>query len=86
MRSSIRAFGLDPNDLATTSRRSARTQRPEWTNLHLWRHIFSAGQSVGLIDELLPVHAIVDRLTVEFDATAVITRPLANTLEELWSM
>ena len=79
MRSSIRAFGLDPNNLVPLAD-APRTQRPEWTNLHLWRHIFSAGQSVGLIDELLPVHVIVDRLAVEFDATAVAsTRPLANT-------
>ena len=86
MRSSIRAFGLDPNNLAPLAD-APRTQRPERTNLHLWRHIFSAGQSVGLIDELLPVHAIVDRLAVEFDATAVASQGRWRTrLEELWSM
>ena len=78
MRSSIRAFGLDPNNLASLAD-APRTQRPEWTNLHLWRHIFSAGQSVGLIDELLPVHAIVDDSRSSSMRPGRITRPLANT-------
>lgn len=61
MRSSITAVGLDPNSLPTV-----RTDMPE--GVMAWRDIWSAGQSVGLIDAAEPVAALVTRLATEFEA------------------
>jgi nitronate monooxygenase len=60
MRSSVEAVGLDPNTLPDT-----RTDMPE--GVLPWRDIWSAGQSVGLIDTVEPVAALVDRLASEFE-------------------
>jgi nitronate monooxygenase len=60
MRSSISAVGLDPKTLPTT-----RTDMPE--GVMPWRDIWSAGQSVGLIDAVEPVADLVDRLATEFE-------------------
>jgi nitronate monooxygenase len=60
MRSSVEAAGLDPNTLP-----DVRTDMPE--GVLPWRDIWSAGQSVGLIDTVEPVAALVDRLASEFE-------------------
>jgi nitronate monooxygenase len=60
MRSSIASVGLDPASLPNT-----RTDMPE--GVLPWRDIWSAGQSVGLIDAIEPVAALVDRLATEFE-------------------
>ena len=60
MRSSVEAVGLDPNTLP-----DVRTDMPE--GVLPWRDIWSAGQSVGLIDTVEPVAALVDRLASEFE-------------------
>lgn len=60
MRSSVEAVGLDPKTLP-----DARTEMPE--GVLPWRDIWSAGQSVGLIDSVEPVAALVDRLVSEFE-------------------
>lgn len=56
---SVRAVGLDPAALPAT--RMRMPARP-------WRDIWSAGHSVGMIDDLVPVAELVDRLVVEFGA------------------
>jgi nitronate monooxygenase len=60
MRSSLEHVGLDPKTLPTV-----RTDMPE--GVMPWRDIWSAGQSVGLIDRVEPVAALVDRLATEFE-------------------
>lgn len=61
IRQSVEQVGLDPKTLPAT-----RTAMPE--GVKPWRDIFSAGQSVGLIDRIEPVAALVDRLAREFEA------------------
>jgi nitronate monooxygenase len=60
MRSSLEAVGLDPKTLPDTI-----TPMPE--GVMAWRDIWSAGQSVGLIDAVEPVADLVDRLATEFE-------------------
>lgn len=64
IRDSIEAVGLDADTLPTV-----RTAMPE--GVKPWRDIYSAGQSVGLIDEVEPVAALVTRLAGEFAALGV---------------
>ena len=61
MRSSVESVGLDPKTLP-----NVRSDMPE--GVLPWRDIWSAGQSVGLIDAVEPVAALVDRLASEFEA------------------
>lgn len=60
MKSSVEAAGLDPRTLPDT-----RTDMPE--GVLPWRDIWSAGQSVGLIDMVEPVADLVERLANEFE-------------------
>jgi nitronate monooxygenase len=63
MKSSLEQVGLDPKTLPDTI-----TAMPE--GVMAWRDIWSAGQSVGLIDAVEPVAALVDRLAQEFEQLA----------------
>tara|TARA_R110000824_G_scaffold37553_4_gene115477 strand:+ start:4612 stop:5541 length:930 start_codon:yes stop_codon:yes gene_type:complete len=65
MRQSIEAVGLDPKSLP-----GVRSPMPE--GVKPWRDIWSAGQSVGLIDSVEPVADLVARLTQEFEALPAI--------------
>jgi nitronate monooxygenase len=60
MRSSLELVGLDPKTLPDTI-----TPMPE--GVMAWRDIWSAGQSVGLIDAVEPVADLVERLATEFE-------------------
>jgi nitronate monooxygenase len=61
MRASVEAVGLDPAALP-----AKRAPMPD--GVVPWRDIWSAGQSVGLIDAVEPVASLVDRLADEFAA------------------
>jgi nitronate monooxygenase len=61
MRSSIEAVGLDASTLP-----NVRSEMPE--GVMPWRDIWSAGQSVGLIDAVEPVADLVDRFAREFES------------------
>lgn len=61
MRPSIEAVGLDVKALP-----DVRSPMPE--GIMPWRDIWSAGQSVGLIDEVEPVADLVARLKADFEA------------------
>lgn len=63
IRDSLEAAGLDVASLPAT-----RTAMPE--GVKPWRDLFSAGQSVGLIDAVEPVASLVARLAAEFRALA----------------
>lgn len=65
MRQSIEAVGLDPKTLP-----AVRSPMPE--GVKPWRDIWSAGQSVGLIDSVEPVADLVARLTREFETLPAI--------------
>jgi nitronate monooxygenase len=60
MKSSLEAVGLDPKTLPDTI-----TPMPD--GVKAWRDIWSAGQSVGLIDAVEPVEDLVERLATEFE-------------------
>lgn len=60
MRSSVEAVGLDPKTLP-----NVRSEMP--AGVMPWRDIWSAGQSVGLIDAVEPVADLVNRLATEFE-------------------
>jgi len=59
IRDSIERAGIDPDSLP-----AHRTAMPE--GIKPWRDLFSAGQSVGLIDGIEPVAILVERLAAEF--------------------
>ncbi|WP_072383582.1 nitronate monooxygenase family protein [Novosphingobium sp. NDB2Meth1] len=59
IRDSVEASGLDPDSLP-----AHRVPMPE--GVRPWRDIFSAGQSVGLIDAIEPVANLVARMRREF--------------------
>lgn len=63
IRDSLEAAGLDVSTLPST-----RTAMPE--GVKPWRDLYSAGQSVGLIDRVEPVASLVARLAEEFAALA----------------
>jgi nitronate monooxygenase len=65
MRSSVEAVGLDPKTLP-----NVRSDMPE--GVMPWRDVWSAGQSVGLIDAVEPVADLVERLAMEFEALPVV--------------
>jgi nitronate monooxygenase len=65
LRPSVEAVGLDPRTLP-----SVRSPMPE--GVHPWRDIWSAGQSVGLIDAVEPVPALVARLRRDFEASPAV--------------
>ncbi|PKP99164.1 MAG: nitronate monooxygenase [Alphaproteobacteria bacterium HGW-Alphaproteobacteria-13] len=61
LRQSVEAVGLDPRMLSPVRSPMPEDARP-------WRDIWSAGQSVGLIDAVEPVPALVARLRRDFEA------------------
>lgn len=66
LKPSVRAAGLDPDNLPSGDKSkmsfASDRERPK-----VWRDIWSAGQGVGLIDEVPPVAEIVARLRREYD-------------------
>jgi len=66
IRQSVAAVGLDPDDMPPLRGPRRGAQMPD--GVVPWLHIYSAGHSVGLIDEVAPVQTVVDRLADEFAA------------------
>lgn len=65
LKPSIRAAGLDP-DALPTPRGLFQPDLPD--GLKAWKHIWSAGHGVGLIDDLPTTAEIIERLEREFHA------------------
>ena len=67
LKPSIRAAGLDPNNLPVETQGKlayrSRDERPK-----TWKDIWGAGQGVGNIDEVLPTRVLVDRIAAEYEA------------------
>lgn len=80
MRPSVEQVGLDPETLP-----AVRSDMPE--GVKPWRDIWSAGQSVGLIDRVEPVAQLVARLQGEFGALPAVPdwRTRLAALEARWA-
>jgi nitronate monooxygenase len=61
IRDSLEAAGIDPASLP-----NHRSAMPD--GVQPWRDLYSAGHSVGLIDQIEPVDTLVSRLADEFAA------------------
>jgi nitronate monooxygenase len=66
LRGSIENAGLDPDDLAAGDAQAMDFAKREAANAKAWRDIWGAGQGVGNIDDVLPVHDVVLRLEAEY--------------------
>lgn len=73
MRSSMRRVGLDPDNLPAPLA-PHRPNLPE--GIKAWKNIWSAGQGIGLIDDLPTVAELVDRLESQYRAAS--SRALAS--------
>jgi nitronate monooxygenase len=67
LKASIRAAGLDPDNLPTAEKNSmnfgSEREKPK-----AWKEIWGAGQGVGNIDEVLPAGELIARLRQEYAA------------------
>jgi nitronate monooxygenase len=69
MRASIENAGLDPDNLDDSRRKAMDFGSGGDSDKKAWRDIWSAGQGVGSIDEVLSTHELVDRIELEFNET-----------------
>ncbi|WP_406021766.1 nitronate monooxygenase family protein [Nocardioides sp. NBC_00850] len=67
LRGSIKAAGLDPDDLATADASVMDFGSGSTTDAKAWRDIWGSGQGVGVIDEITSVAGVVTRLRREYD-------------------
>ncbi len=66
MRDSITRAGIDPDDLPEGDKATMDFREGEDSTAKAWRDIWSAGQGVGNIDEVLPVAELVARMEQEY--------------------
>jgi len=66
LRSSIVAAGLDPDRLDAAGPDAMNFESA--SGAKAWRDIWGSGQGIGVIDEVVPTAALVDRLAREYDA------------------
>ncbi|RYY28450.1 MAG: nitronate monooxygenase [Sphingomonadales bacterium] len=71
MVNSIRRAGLDPFDLPKPLGHGLKYDHLP-PDARPWKELWSAGQSIDLIDEILPVAELVDRLRAEYRAACAI--------------
>jgi nitronate monooxygenase len=70
LKASLRAIGLDPDDLPRSPGRGDYTHLPE--GVRPWRDIFSAGQGVAAILAVESVGTLVDKLESEYRAACAL--------------
>lgn len=68
LRSSIEAAGLDPDHLPESDPSAMNFGSGGNTKAKAWRDIWGSGQGIGVIDDVEPVAARVERLTREYQA------------------
>lgn len=68
LKPSLRAHGLDPDNLPAAPPRSYDSNQNLATKR--WRDVWAAGQGVGAIKGIEPVAAVVDRLAQEYQSAA----------------
>ena len=76
LKPSMRAAGLDPDRLPAP-KGPHQPDLPE--GVRAWREIWSAGQGVGLVDDVPTVDALVQRLFAQYQQAAAGEHPLHNT-------
>lgn len=62
---SVRAAGLDPDQLRHSG---GAVNLDKASKPKAWKDIWSAGQGVGAVQEILSTHALVDQLALEYEA------------------
>ncbi len=65
LRPSIRAVGLDPDNLTMKGKMDLSGAE---TKVKAWKDVWSAGQGVGTVRNIEPVGVVVDRLAAEYQA------------------
>jgi nitronate monooxygenase len=68
LRASVVRAGFDPDKLPEADKTKMNFGTGGNTEIKAWRDIWSAGQSVSGIREVLPVQALVDRMADEYEA------------------
>lgn len=66
LKPSIAAAGFDPDNLASADKSKMDFGTSGALAKKAWRDIWGAGQGVGSIDAILPVHALVEQLAREY--------------------
>ncbi|HMK84935.1 MAG TPA: nitronate monooxygenase family protein [Steroidobacteraceae bacterium] len=67
LRASVRRTGLDPDHLPAADKSKMNFGSEGASELKAWRDIWSAGQSVSGVHDVVPVHSLVDRLVGEYE-------------------
>jgi nitronate monooxygenase len=75
LKASLRAAGLDPDNLFIPESRGTGHLPEGWTP---WKNIYSAGQGIGLIDDIPPVAELVQRLRAEYVAACAVPDMVRN--------
>ncbi|HEX4151541.1 MAG TPA: nitronate monooxygenase family protein [Steroidobacteraceae bacterium] len=75
LRGSILGTGLDPDKLPEADKTKMNFGTGGNTGLKAWKDIWSAGQSVSGIREVLPVRALVDRMIGEYETARLARVP-----------
>lgn len=69
LRDSIEKAGIDPDELqAMEARQMDFAARDKKSAAKAWKDIWSAGQGVGAVDEIMPTARLVDRIAAEYEA------------------
>jgi nitronate monooxygenase len=68
LRASVAKTGMDPDKLPEADKTKMNFGTEGDTELKAWRDIWSAGQSVSGIGEVMPVQALVDRMAGEYES------------------
>ncbi|MEJ2604255.1 MAG: nitronate monooxygenase family protein [Gammaproteobacteria bacterium] len=69
LKPSVARAGMDPDNLPEGDKSKMDFGSGGNTEKKAWRDIWSAGQGVGSIDDVLPVAELVDRLAAEYEET-----------------
>lgn len=69
LKRSVAATGFDPDKLPEGTKESMNFGHGGGSKLKAWRDIWSAGQGVGSISDIIPVARLVDRLEREYEDT-----------------
>ncbi len=68
LKSSIVRAGLDPDNLPQGDVKTMNFESAAGSKAKAWRDIWGSGQGIGAVKAVMPVAALVERLTREYDA------------------
>ena len=69
LKPSVSSTGLDPDNLPEGDKSAMNFDKYDKIEAKAWRDIWSAGQGVGTIDDVLPARDVVKRMEAEYNAT-----------------